>query len=59
MIKQGIQETLETIIKKEDNNKFHVSRKVGKFVEVVDTEKASEGLTQKRSKILSNPTADL
>jgi hypothetical protein len=43
--------------KRKDYNKFKVCRELGKFMEPVVNEKASEELKRKESKILSEPAA--
>ena len=61
MIEHGIVEALENIIKRErnDNSDFNTTDELAKFINLVDGEKESEGLTQKQSKILRRPAADL
>jgi NTE family protein len=66
MIERGIVEALENIVmrekkEKKQNPKDFNTRKeeLGKFIDLVDREKEAEGLTQKQTKILTRPAADL
>lgn len=61
MIEKGMAEALENIIQREknDNHDFNILGELAKFIDLVDREKESEGLTQKQSKILRRSAADL
>jgi NTE family protein len=62
MIERGMAEALENIInreEKEDPLHFNVSNELEKFIDLVDREKELEGLSQKQTKILAKPAADL
>jgi predicted acylesterase/phospholipase RssA len=62
MIERGMIEALESIIereKKQDPLHFNISDELDKFINLVDSEKEAEGLTQKQPKILTKPAAEL
>ena len=57
MIEHGMVEALENILQRErnDNSDFNIPDELAKFINLVDKEKESEGLTQEQSKILRRP----
>lgn len=64
MIELGMAEALENIIEREKKEEKHVDSKsisdeLDKFINLVDREKEAEELTQKQSKILTKPAADI
>jgi NTE family protein len=61
MIEHGMVEALENILQREknDNSDFNIPDELAKFIDLVDREKESEGLTQKQSKILRRSAAEL
>lgn len=61
MIENGMAEALENIIQREKKgySDFNISDELAIFINLVDREKETEGLTQKQSKILRRPAADL
>jgi NTE family protein len=67
MIERGIHETLENIVSREyegrsdlakDELNKSIEEDLKKFIEILDKEKISEGLTEKQAKILTQPAAD-
>ena len=64
MIEHGIEEALEHIIKREENESRHYHlfdkrNELEKFINLIDREKEAEGLARKETRILTKPAADL